>query len=216
MTVLQNFEKTVLSEVCPAGEAWMCEVKKGQYFRIVDLEGNQAVDTLFISAENPEERYSATDTLAMNRQIYLEEGTTLYSNLACPMAIIHDDNCGRHDTLGGACSCESNTVRYAHDTYPMHSCRNNFMYALAKNPVALKHGLNVRHIGPNINFFMNVPVTPEGHLKFEDGISAAGKYVEIQAEMDLIVLISNCPQLNNPCNAYNPTPIQLIVREAAE
>ena len=216
MTVLQNFEKTVLSEVCPAGEAWMCEVKQGQYFRIVDLEGNQAVDTLFISAENPEERYSATDTLAMNRQIYLEKGTTLYSNLARPMAVIHDDNCGRHDTLGGACSCESNTVRYAHDTYPMHSCRNNFMYALAKNPVALKHGLNVRHIGPNINFFMNVPVTADGHLKFDDGISAAGKYVEIQAQMDLIVLISNCPQLNNPCNANNPTPIQLIVREAAE
>ncbi|MFT4021828.1 MAG: DUF1989 domain-containing protein [Acinetobacter sp.] len=210
---LQQFEKTVLSEVCPAGEAWMCEVKRGQLFRIVDLEGNQAVDTLLISADNPDERYSATDTLAQNRQLYLEKGTTLYSNLARPIAVIVDDNCGRHDTLGGACSCESNTVRYAHDKYPMHSCRNNFMYALAKHAIAQKYQLNVRHIGPNINFFMNVPVTAEGHLKFDDGVSAAGKYVEIRAEMDLIVLISNCPQLNNPCNAYNPTPIQLIVRE---
>ena len=221
MTVLTHivknqFETAVLNEVCPAGESWMCEVKKGQYFRIIDLEGNQAVDTLFISAENPEERYSATDTLAINQQIYLEKGTMLYSNFGRPIAIINDDNCGRHDTLGGACSCESNTVRYAHDKYPMHSCRNNFMYALAKNPVAQKHGLNVRHIGPNINFFMNVPVTAEGALTFDDGISAPGKFVEIQAEMDLIVLISNCPQLNNPCSGYNPTPIQLVVHEGME
>ena len=215
MTTLQ-FQNTVLDEVCPAGEAWMCEVKKGQLFRIVDLEGNQAVDTLFISAENPDERYSATDTLTQNQQIYLEQGTTLYSNFARPIATIVEDNCGRHDTLGGACSCESNTVRYAHDKYPMHSCRNNFMYALAKHPLAHKHQLNVRHLGPNINFFMNVPVTPAGHLMYDDGVSAAGKYVEIRAEMDLIVLISNCPQLNNPCNAYNPTPIQLIVLEAEE
>ncbi|RZG65731.1 DUF1989 domain-containing protein [Acinetobacter bouvetii] len=215
--ILKNqFETAVLNEVCPAGESWMCEVKKGQYFRIIDLEGNQAVDTLFISASNPEERYSATDTLAINQQIYLEKGTMLYSNFGQPIAIINDDNCGRHDTLGGACSCESNTVRYAHDKYPMHSCRNNFMYALAKNPVAQKHGLNVRHIGPNINFFMNVPVTAEGALTFDDGISAPGKFVEIQAEMDLIVLISNCPQLNNPCSGYNPTPIQLVVHEGME
>jgi len=214
MTVLQSFEKAVLNEVCPAGEAWMCEVKKGQYFRIIDLEGNQAVDTLFMSAENPTERYSAMDTLAINQQIYLEKGTKLYSNLGRPIAVIHDDNCGRHDTIGGACSCESNTVRYAHETNPMHSCRNNFMYALAKHPIAKKHGLNVRHIGPNINFFMNVPVTPDGQLKFDDGISGPGKYVEVRAEMDLIVLISNCPQLNNPCNAYHPTKIQLVVREA--
>ena len=215
MTALAKLENTVLSEICPAGEAWMGEVKKGQYFRIVDLEGNQAVDTLFISAENPDERYSATDTLAKNKQIYLEKGSILYTNHGRPIATIYDDNCGRHDTLGGACSCESNTVRYAHDKYPMHSCRNNFMYALAKHPIAQKHALNVRHIGPNINFFMNVPVTPEGHLMIDDGISAPGKYVEIKAEMDLIVLISNCPQLNNPCNAYNPTQIQLLVREEA-
>lgn len=215
--ILKNqFETAVLNEVCPAGESWMCEVKKGQYFRIIDLEGNQAVDTLFISASNPEERYSATDTLAINQQIYLEKGAMLYSNFGQPIAMINDDNCGRHDTLGGACSCESNTVRYAHDKYPMHSCRNNFMYALAKNPVAQKHSLNVRHIGPNINFFMNVPVTAEGALTFDDGISAPGKFVEIQAEMDLIVLISNCPQMNNPCSGYNPTPIQLVVHEGME
>ena len=207
------FANALLNEVCPAGEAWMGEVKAGQFFRIVDLEGNQAVDTLFISAENPDERYSATDTLALNQQIYLEKGTALYSNYGRKIAIIHDDNCGRHDTLGGACSCESNTVRYHHNTYPMHSCRNNFMFALSTHPIAKAYQLNVRHIGPNINFFMNVPVTSDGDLNFGDGISAPGKFVEIQALTDLIVLISNCPQLNNPCNAYNPTPIQLVIHQ---
>lgn len=216
MMTSQPVSDVVLDEVCAAGEAWMCEVKQGQYFRIIDLEGNQAVDTLFIAAHDPTERYSATDTLAQNRQVYLEKGSVLYSNLARPIARISADNCGRHDTLGGACSCESNTVRYAHDKYPMHSCRNNFMTALTQHPIALKHGLNVRHIAPNINFFMNVPVSPEGQLCFADGVSAAGKFVEIQAEMDLIVLISNCPQLNNPCNAYNPTAIQLIVHNGQE
>ena len=209
----QPFSNAITSEVCPAGEPWMAVVKQGQFFRIIDLEGNQAVDTLFIACDNPDERYSATDTLAINQQLYLEKGSTLYSNRGRPMAMIYDDNCGRHDTLGGACSCESNTVRYAHDTYPMHSCRNNFMFALATHPVAKQYQLTTRHIGPNINFFMNVPVSADGHLTFADGISAPGKYVEIQAQMDLIVLISNCPQLNNPCNAYNPTAIQLVIHD---
>jgi uncharacterized protein YcgI (DUF1989 family) len=58
-----------------------------------------------------------------------------------------------------------------------------------------------------------VPVTPEGKLTFEDGVSAPGKYLDLLAEMDTLVLISNCPQLNNPCNAYNPTPVRLVVTE---
>lgn len=203
--------RVLLNEICSAGEAWMGEIKQGDYFRIIDLEGNQAVDTLFFSAHCPEERYSATDTLAANRHIYLEQGSVLYSNYGNALAVICEDHCGRHDTLGGACSCESNTVRYALDKYPMHSCRNNFMHALSTFELAHKYGLTVRHLGPNINFFMNVPVTSEGQLKFDDGISAPGKFVEIQANMDLVVLISNCPQLNNPCNGYNPTPIQLVI-----
>ncbi len=206
-----DLERVVSREVCAAGAGWMAEVKQNQTLRIIDLEGNQAVDTLFISSADTDERYSATDTLANNKNVYLEKGSDLFSNQSRVIATITDDNCGRHDTLGGACSCESNTVRYAQDTYPMHSCRNNFMYSLATHPIAQQFQLNVRHIGPNINFFMNVPVTSDGQLAFDDGISAPGKYVDITAQMDMIVLISNCPQLNNPCNAYNPTPIELVI-----
>jgi uncharacterized protein len=126
------------------------------------------------------------------------------------MLTIVADTCGRHDTLGGACSSESNTVRYGQHTRHMHSCRDNFLLAALRSGFAL----DKRDLTSNINFFMNVPVTPEGALSFEDGISAGGKYVELRAEMDVLCLISNCPQLNNPCNAYNPTPIRLLLWDA--
>jgi urea carboxylase-associated protein 1 len=204
-------ETAVLDEICPAGEPWMGLVKKGQTFRIVDLEGNQAVDTLFYNADDPEERYSAVDTIQRQGNLYLTSGSVLYSGEGRPMLTIVADTCGRHDTLGGACATESNTVRYALDKRPMHACRDNFMHALAHCGCAVERQLGKRDITANVNFFMNVPVTPEGGLTFADGISAPGKYVELRAHMNVVVLISNCPQLNNPCNAYNPTPIRLLV-----
>ncbi len=204
-------ENAVIDEVCRAGEPWMGLVKKGQTLRILDLEGNQAVDTLFYNADNPEERYSAVDTIQRQSRLYLTTGSVLFSSEGNPMATIVADTCGRHDTLGGACAAESNTVRYALDKKSMHSCRDNFMHAIAHCDCAHHLHLTKRDITANINFFMNVPVTAEGGLSFEDGISAPGKYVEIRAEMNLAVLISNCPQLNNPCNAYNPTPVRMLV-----
>ena len=193
-----------------AGEPWLHTVRKGQRFRILDLGGNQAVDTLFFNADDTAERYSATDTIHAQGNLYLTTGTVLISNQDRPMLTIVADTCGRHDTLGGACAAESNSVRYALDKRFMHSCRDNFLHAIAHSDT----DLGKRDLTSNINFFMNVPVTPEGGLTFEDGISAAGKYVEMRAEMDVYVLISNCPQLNNPCNAYNPTPVRLLIWDA--
>jgi len=189
-----------------AGEPFMLDIKAGQTLRLHDIEGNQAVDTLFYSASNPRERYDVQRTLRRQNSVYLTTGSVLYSNRGKPMLSITADTCGRHDTLGGACAQESNTVRYTLNTRYMHSCRDNFLRA------CLHDGrLNKADISANINFFMNVPVTPEGGLTFEDGISGAGKYVELVAHMDIIVLISNCPQLNNPCNGYNPTPAEVLV-----
>lgn len=210
-----NPKTAVLDQICNAGDPWMAEVKQGQIFRILDLQGNQAVDTLFYSVANPEERYSAVDTIARQRQLYLTAGSVLYSSEGNAMLTIVADTCGRHDTLGGACSAESNTTRYALEKRSMHSCRDSFMHALNHCDCATHRHMSKRDITANINFFMNVPVTSDGGLSFADGISGAGKYVEMRAEMDVIVLISNCPQLNNPCNAYNPTPIQLLVWDAA-
>ncbi len=197
----------VLSEVIPAGDGWFQPVKKGQTLRIVDLEGNQAADTFFFNANDVTERYSAQDTIREQGAIYLTTGTRLMSNLCRPMLTITADTCGRHDTLGGACATESNMVRYALDKRFMHACRDTFLLQMVKSG----YPVTKRDLAHNINFFMNVPVTPEGGLKFADGVSEPGKYVEMRAEMDVLCLISNCPQLNNPCNAYNPTPIQVIV-----
>lgn len=207
-------ENATINTVCPAGEPWMGTVRAGQVLRILDLSGNQAVDTLFYNAARPSERYSAQDTISRNRRLYLGAGSALYSNEGRVMLRIVADTCGRHDTLGGACSSESNVTRYAQEKRYMHSCRDNFMWALCNCEEALQRAMGKRDIVPNINFFMNVPVTPEGGLMFADGISAPGKYVEMRAEMEVLVLISNCPQLNNPCNAYNPTPIQLLIWDA--
>ena len=194
-------------EIVPAGESWIRLVKEGQIFRIVDLEGNQAVDTLFYNAHDYSDRYSAQDTIRNQRNIYLTTGTRLMSTAGSVMLTIVADTCGRHDTLGGACAAESNMVRYALEKRYMHACRQSFLKAI----VEWEHGMDKRDITSNINFFMNVPVTPEGELNFEDGVSAPGKYVELRAEMDVLALISNCPQLNNPCNAYNPTPIEVLI-----
>ncbi len=200
-------KQAVLDHTLPAGEPYLLEIKRGQTLRIVDLEGNQAVDVIFYNRHDPAEHYSATETLLRQGGIYLTTGSVLYSDEGNAMLSIVADTCGRHDTLGGACAAESNTVRYALQKKFMHSCRDNYLIALQQADI----GLGKRDLVPNVNFFMNVPVTSEGELTFADGVSAPGKYVELRAEMDVWMLVSNCPQLNNPCNAYNPTPARFLL-----
>ena len=191
-----------------AGDYWLETIRRGQRLRIVDVEGNQAADTLFYNAADVADRYSAVDTIREQGNVYLSCGSKLLSTSGQVLAEIVADTVGRHDTLGGACASESNTVRYALEKRTMHSCRDSWLLALAEHDGL---GLGKRDLTHNINFFMNVPVTPEGGLTFADGMSGPGQYVELRAAMDIIVLISNCPQLNNPCNAYNPTPLEVLV-----
>jgi hypothetical protein len=200
-------EMAIFSFIVEAGDPFVHEIRRGQTLRIVDLEGNQAVDTLFYNAHDYSDRYSAQDTIREQACIYLTTGTQLMSTEGNVLLTITADTCGRHDTLGGACAAESNMVRYAIEKRSMHACRQSFLKAVQH----WKHGMEKRDITSNINFFMNVPVTAAGGLTFEDGVSEAGKYVELRAEMDVLMMISNCPQLNNPCNAYNPTPVQVLI-----
>ncbi|MGE4410753.1 MAG: urea amidolyase associated protein UAAP2 [Sphingobium sp.] len=197
----------VHDEVVPARAPWMHQVKAGQTLRIVDLEGNQAVDFLLYSTADDTERYSAQDTMAAQGNIFLRAGTVLLSNEGRPMMTLTDTSVDYHDTIGGACSCESNTLRYGHHTKAQHACVDNFLNA------NLRDGRNKRDIVSNINFFMNVPVEEDGSLGIVDGISAPGLTVDLRAEMDVTVVVSNCPQINNPCNGFNPTPVRMIVSE---
>ena len=202
---LEGLGAVVHDEIVAARAPWMHEVRKGESLRVVDLEGNQAVDFLIYAADDDAERYSAQDTVAAQANIFLRTGTQLLSNEGRVMMTITDTSVDYHDTLGGACSCESNSLRYGHHTKAQHACVENFLDA------NLRAGRTKRDIVSNINFFMNVPVEADGSLGIVDGISAPGLTVDLRAEMDVVVLVSNCPQINNPCNGFNPPPVRMIV-----
>jgi len=204
-------EDSSFNEVVEAGDSFVHEILPGQFVRIVDLKGNQAVDTLFYNAENYADRYSAQDTIREQKNIYLTTGTKLMSTERNVLMTIVADTCGRHDTLGGACATESNMVRYAIEKRSMHACRQSFLKGALAWSQKTGREFDKRDLTANINFFMNVPVTSDGQLSFEDGVSGAGKYVELRAEMKTLIVISNCPQLNNPCNGYDPTPVQILI-----
>jgi uncharacterized protein len=192
--------------VIPAGRPWSRVIRRGQTLRIVDCEGQQAVDALFYRADDPAERYSAQDTLRLQGSAYIGVGTRLVSNEGRVMMTVVADTCGQHDTSAGCCSCESNAVRFGEPTKYQHACRENFLLELAK------HGLSKRDIVANVNFFMNVPIDPAGDFCVVDGVSKAGDHVDLRAaEMDVLCVLSNCPQINNPCNGFNPTPVRVII-----
>jgi urea carboxylase-associated protein 1 len=199
----------VVDAVVPAGDGFVTTVRRGGTLRIVDLDGNQAADTLLYDAHDLDNRYSAVDTVREQGSAYLTTGSALLSVDLDVLATITSDTVGRHDTLGGACSQESNVVRYGEHVRHQHACRETFLRWGAEV------GIGARQLTANINFFMNVPLTSDGGLTFADGLSSPGAHVELRAERDVIVLISNCPQLNNPCNGWNPTPIRVVVTEPA-
>jgi uncharacterized protein len=204
----QEISEPVYAYDIPAGRPWSRVLTKGQTLRIIDSKGQQAVDALLYCATDPSERYSAQDTLRVRGSAYVELGTCLISNNGRVMARITADSCGRHDTSAGCCSCESNAVRFGEATKYQHACRENFIFELSR------HGLTKRDIVSNLNFFMNVPIDPSGNFAVVDGTSAPGNHVDVTAEMNVLVVLSNCPQVNNPCNGFDPTPIRVEIRDA--
>ncbi len=184
---------------------WSGIVRAGQVLTIVDVGGNQSADCLIYAAADTDERYSVPDTLAWQGNAYIREGSVLRSNLGRPLMTVVANEIDRQDTIGGACSKESNTLRYGQHTEYQHGCRENFLAE------ASRYGLGARDLVSNLNWFMNVPVEADGALGIVDGLSAPGKRVAVRAERDVLVIVSNCPQMNNPCNAFNCTPLRMIV-----
>jgi len=199
----------LLDEVVAARAPWSAVISRGDILTIVDVGGNQSGDCLLYNANDTDERYSVPDTIAWSGNVYVRTGTVLRSNQGNPLATVVANEIDRQDTIGGACGKESNTLRYGHHTAAEHGCRENFLAEAAK------YGMGARDIVSNLNWFMNVPIEADGTLGIVDGISGPGKRVAFRAEMDILVLVSNCPQMNNPCNAFNPTPLRMIVTEGA-
>jgi uncharacterized protein len=197
-----------LDDVIDSGDGWLRRVEPGEVLRIVDLEGNQAADTVFFCAERPAEvRYSWTATIAGQRNPYLTTGSVIRATEGEPFATITADTVGKHDTVGGACARESNVVRYGEHTRYQHACRDTFVRELIESGLPI----GKRDLTANINFFMHVPLDSAGGLDFADGLSGPGQYFELTFHRPTWVLISNCPQINNPCNAFDPTPIRAQV-----
>jgi len=200
-------DEILLVEVVPAGRPWGHVVRQGEILRLVDLEGQQAVDFLCFDAANPADRYSATNTVKVQGNIYIGGGTVLYSDSGTALFTVVADTIGRHDTIYGCCSEANNFLRYGVRNTP--SCYANFREILAQ------FGLDERSIVGNVNFFMSVPVLPDGSAGVADGVSPPGSHVELRAERDVLAVLSNCPQMHNPCNGYNPTPIQVMIYRPA-
>lgn len=196
----------VLDEVVPARKPWGARIAKGHVLRITDLEGQQAVDFLCYDAVDPNERYSATNTLKVQGRIYIELGTVLYSDTGLPLMTVVADTVGRHDTIYGCCSNPNNLLRYG--VHTTESCYSNFETVLAR------FGMGRSTIVGNINFFMCVPVEADGSAGVATSALQPGSYVELRAERDVIAVLSNCPQMHNPCNGYNPTPVRVTVLPA--
>lgn len=203
-----RLKRTILhEEVIPAGQPWSGELAKGQVLRIIDLEGQQGLDFLCYNKANTEERYSAPHSIKRAATLNLTRGNVLYSDAARAMVTIIEDTCGHNDTIAGCCSEQTNWLFYGKNE-SHGSCRSNFL------KVMKPYGLGWRDLVPNVNFFCIVPVASDGSIPastFVDPPSKAGDFVDLQAEMDLICFISNCPQMNNPCSGLAPTPIKVVI-----
>ncbi|MGF6835870.1 urea carboxylase-associated protein 1 [Paenarthrobacter sp. TE4293] len=197
--------RVVVDELVEARGPWSAVIAAGDVLTIVDLDGNQAVDCILYAARDTSMRYSAAVTIATQGSIFLTTGSVLRADSGQELMTVVADEVGVHDTIGGACSQESNTLRYGQHTHEQHACVENFLIEGAK------WDLGKKDLVSNINWFMNVPVDPDGALGIVDGLSAPGKRVALRAEVDTLVLVSNCPQINNPCNGFNPTPVRMIV-----
>lgn len=199
-------DNVLLDEIVQAGAPWSGTVAKGNVLRLTDLEGRQAVDFLCYNAKDPSDRYCAADTMKIQGSLYIGKGTKLYSDMGNVLFTVIDDTCGRHDTIGGCCSRESNGVRYGVADTP--NCRDNFLRGLSR------FGLGKKDIVANMNFFMYVPIGASGEMAIVDGLSKPGDYIDLRAEMDVLVALSNSPQIRNPANDYNPTKIRVTIRRS--
>lgn len=206
MTVAGMIEGRIVEDtIVRPGSPWGRIVKAGQFLRIIDLRGKQAVDFLCYNAADPNDRYNASNTMKLGSNIFLKKGSVLWSDRAQKLMTVVGDTCGKHDTIGGCCSSEMNILRY--EKTPAHNCRDTLETALKT------FNLKRSDIATNVNWFMYVPVDADGGMAIVDGISKAGDFVELRADRDVICVASNCAQIYNPCNGFDPTPVRIVTFE---
>jgi uncharacterized protein len=192
-------------EVLPARGATAFTMYAGQVCRVIDLEGRQVPDFLCFDRYQHDDKLSVQNTQLINGTIYITTGHHLISTRCRELMTIVEDTVGVHDLISGSCSEYTNAYRYG--VRGTVSCRGNFERVLEP------HGLPLAEIPYSFNIFMNVPVATDGKTDIQEPTSKPGDYIDLRANTDLLIAISNCPQERNPCNGFNPTPIRVVVYE---
>lgn len=192
-------------ETIPARGGLALEMAEGQVLRLIDVEGKQVPDLLCFDRSDRQNKLSVENTQLINGTILITTGHHLYSTKCAALMTIVADTCGVHDLISGSCSEYSNALRYGVRGTP--NCRTNFERVLGP------HDFRIEEIPYSFNVFMNTTVSPEGKTKIEEPKSEAGDYIDLRANVDLLVAVSNCPQERNPCNGWKPTPVRVLVYE---
>ncbi|MBS7540327.1 DUF1989 domain-containing protein [Ancylobacter lacus] len=184
------------------------ELEKGDTLRIIDLDGQQVADLICFDRHNLTDKISHSTTVMLKGNIHLTTGDYIRSVDAYPMLKITRDTVGRHDILAGSCCPGLNRLRYGEQAAHQPNCRENLAAVMAP------YGVRLSEIPYTFNIFMNVPVSPDGDIEVIAPVSKPGDYIDLRAEMDLVVAISNCPQERNVCNGFKATRLGLVVYRA--
>jgi hypothetical protein len=201
MATVETRKKVLRDEVLEARGRTAFTVEAGQTVRIVDVEGQQVADLVCFVRADPAEKLSVHNTALIQGMVYVTTGHALFSDRCRRLMTIVEDTCGRHDLLAGSCSEGTNRFRYGVADTP--NCRSNFEAALRP------FGIPLEEIPYSFNIFMNVPIEADGRMSIQPPTSKPGDHIDLRAEVDLIVGLSNCPQERNPCNAFKPTPLRV-------
>jgi len=196
----------IRDEIVPAKGVTAFEMLAGQTVRIEDVEGQQAVDLICYNLENLAEKFWAAHTAKLNGTVYVTIGHVLYSDQANPMMTFVEDTVGVNDIICGSCSHVLDVLRYGEEKAAPKGCMDLFEESIRP------WGLERKDVPMCLNIFLDYPVEEGGHVAIDkDAPSKPGDHVDLRAEMDLLVSITACPQENNPCNGFNPTPIRVAV-----
>jgi uncharacterized protein YcgI (DUF1989 family) len=200
-------ERIIRDEVIPAQEYTSLKLDQGQVLRIIDLEGKQVADLVALRADNRAEKLSCVYSNVLNGTWKLTKGHVIYTNRANPIFSITEDRVGMHYSGGGFCSEEINYIRFK--VRGTRNCADNLTAAFRPFGIG-REDFDFDHC---FNVFMNLTFKPDGAMRLEEPLSRPGDFIDLRAQMDSIVAISNCPQDKNPCNAFKPTPIRIQLFE---
>lgn len=193
----------LMEETIPGGAYWSTVIKRGNTLRIIDPEGSQGVSLLCYNADNPVERLNVADTAKIQFNAFLKKGMVIYSDMGRVLFSIIEDTSGCHDLLAGCSNASSNTAKYGEGNWK--NSRDNFLKAITRR------GLGKKDIMPNLNLFTRVAVEPDGQMVFVEGCEQPGSFIDLRAEMNVLVVLSNCPHVLHSSSTYDPKPIQIKV-----